>query len=429
MDGSEMQTSQQVERMEKGQSQTLPKGRGFSWLIALLLLSSMGLNYLDRASLSVLVRFLPPALKMSNVTYANITSAFLVAYAAALPLTGWLVDLLGTRIGLAIMVSCWSVFQFLSGTARSVFMLGVFRFLLGIPEAASLPTISKVAAEHAAPHARATLIGIAMFGTGMGTTFAPPIVAFLFLHSSWRWAFYCTGLVGFVWVLSWLLFYRTQLSAAALSRAPEMRMPWVTLLSDRRVIGLALTHLFSGAIWWFYLFWIPPFLNQQRHLDIREIGIYGWIPFFFASIGSVFGGYASGYLVRRGSEPVRARKTIMWVSACIVPFTSFFVVRVPGLAAVLTFLAVATFFIQAFFSNLHALPADLFPHERVASVAGLTTMFSIVAAIATVQFTGHAVDRSFAPAFALVAFFLPAGAVCAQWLIPSKAEATSRPSL
>src|ERR1019366_10289008 len=104
--------------------------------------------------------------------------------------------------------------------ARSVMALGSFRFLLGIPEAAGLPCVSKVASEHAAPHARATLVGIAMFGLGMGATFAPPVVAFLVLHASWRWAFYSTGLAGFAWVVLWLIFYRPQLSAHA--HAPSL---------------------------------------------------------------------------------------------------------------------------------------------------------------------------------------------------------------
>lgn len=420
MQPPELRVSQNVSEIPAaGGGERARERRGFSWLIALLLLSCLMLNYIDRQSLSVLVRFLPADLKMSNIVYAHITSAFLLANALTVPLSGWFVDRVGARIGLAISVSAWSLFETLCGTARSVPALGGLRFLLGIPEAAAIPAVAKVAGEHAAPHAKAALIGIAMFGIGMGTTFAPPIVAFLTLHFNWRWAFYGTGLVGFVWVLLWLAFYRTRLSAATLARHSEAPVPWVQLLRDRRVIGLTLAHIFSASIWWFYLFWIPPFLNQERHLNIHEIGIYGWIPFFFASIGSAWGGYASGYLVRRGWEPVNARRAIMWLAACIVPFTSF-VVKAQGLAAVLTILAVATFLMQAFFANLFALPADIFTPERVGSVVGLNVACNYFAAIAMIQYTGHIVERvSYTPVFTLVAFFLPAGAVCAQWLVPS----------
>ena len=473
MDQMEAPASPRVIELETAQDQVQAKGSGFSWLIAVLLLTSLFLNYIDRQTLSVLVRFLPAELKMSNIVYAHITSAFLLAYALAMPLAGWFVDRLGARLGLAITVTCWSLFESLCGTSRSVFSLGAFRFLLGIPEAAGLPAITKVAAEHAAPHAKATLVGIAMFGLGMGTTFAPPIVAFLSLHASWRWAFYATGLAGFVWVLFWLIFYRTQFSTAqrasspqtdarggqlsyeassignpgergsALQRAAESHgprhdrtglspalseanLPWVSLLRNKTVIGLTLTHVFAASTWWFYLFWIPPYLNQVRHLNIHEIGIYGWIPYFFASIGSAFGGYVSGALVRRGWEPVRARKAIMWACACIVPFTSF-VVKTYALAAVLSILAIATFFIQAYNSNLFAVAADIFAPGRVASVVGLNVMCNALAAIAVIQFTGHIVEHSsYTPAFVLVALLLPTASLCAGWLVrPDKETSNS----
>lgn len=419
---NQRKASQQIDELEIGPDQTPAKERGFSWPIALLLLSCLFLSYIDRQSLSVLVRFLPSELKMSNIVYAHITTVFLLAYALSMPMAGWFVDRVGARLGLAITVAIWSFIELLTGTARSVFALGTFRFLLAIPEASGLPTVTKVAAEHAAPHARATLIGIATFGIGMGTTLTPPAVAFLTLHFGWRWAFYGTGLIGFVWVLLWLIFYRTNFSAAALSRPPEIKVPWLTLLRDKKVLGLCLTHLLSGAAWWFYLFWIPPFLNQVLHLNLDEIGRYGWISYFFGSIGAAYLGYASGILVRRGWEPVRARKMIMWICACIVPFTTF-VVKAHSLAGVVAILATASFFIQGYFSNIHCLAADLFPHERVASAEGMGLMFNALSAIAIVQFTGHIVDRfSYTPAFVLVAFFLPAGSLVAHWLVPSVPE-------
>ena len=396
--------------------------RGFSWLIAFLLLSVLSINYIDRQTLSVLVPFLPGNLKMSNIAYAHITSVFLLAYALAMPLAGWFVDRVGTRRGLAITVVFWSLFEFLCGTARSVFALGSYRFTLGLAEAAAFPSISKAAAEHAAPHARATLVGIAIFGAGMGTTLAPPVVAYLSLHFSWSWAFYGTGVAGFLWTIFWLLFYRPQPDLAVAAQSSVVNVPWMTLLRDKSVIGLTLAQTFSGSLWWFYLFWIPSFLNQERGLNIHEMGIYGWIPYFFASVGSIVGGYASGYFVRQGWEPVRARRMIMWICACIVPFTSF-VVKVPGVAGVLAILAIATFFMEAFFANLFALPADIFPHERVASVVGVSVMCNSFAAIVVMQFIGHVVERfSYTPVFVLVAFLLPAGALSIQWLVTGKQD-------
>jgi MFS transporter, ACS family, aldohexuronate transporter len=425
MNHAAMQDSRAVPKPPEKQSQG--GGRGYSLVIAVLLLSSLCLNYIDRQSLSVLVRFLPTDMKMNNIVYAQVTSAFLLAAALAVFPAGWFIDRVGTRVGLAIAVAVWSMIEILCGAARSVLQMGSYRFLLGIPEAAGIPAVTKAAAEHASPHARAALIGIAMFGIGMGTTFAPPIVAFLTLRSNWRWAFFGTGLMGFAWVLFWLLFYGNRSLPEAVPREQRQqdREPWGQLFSDRRVIGLTLSHVFSASIWWFYLYWIPSFLNQERHLDIHDIGIYGWIPYFFASIGSVWGGYASGRLVRKGYSPLDARRRIMWICAAIVPFTSF-VVRAHSLPAVLAILGIATFFIQGFFANLFALPTDLFPSRKVARVVGINVAFNYLMAILVTQFTGYVVEKiSYTPAFALVAFFLPLGAIFAQWIIrPEPATAS-----
>lgn len=395
-------------------------GRGFSWLVATLLLLCLMLNYMDRQSLSVLVRFLPPPLHMSNVIYGRMQALFLLSYALAMPLTGWAIDRLGAKTGLALSVALWSVTEALHGTARNLTTLGSYRFFLGIPESAGLPAMAKVAGEHAAPHAKATLIGIAMFGLGLGVTVAPPVVSFLTLHFDWRWAFYGTGLAGLVWIALWVIFYRSGPNTTANLAAAVSSCTWGELLRNRQALGLTLSRVFSDSLWWFYLFWIPPFLVQTRGLDLHQLGVLGWIPYFFASVGSIVGGYASGVFVRRGWEPLRARRTIMWVCACVLPFTSL-VVRVSSLAAVLTLLATATFFMQGYFANIFSLPADLFPPGRVASVFGLNSMAGTLSALLTVHATGYIVERfSYVPLFVGMAFFLPLGALCAQMLVRPK---------
>ena len=410
-----------VDSSPADKAQAKNRGRGFSWVVAILLLLCLFVNYIDRQTLSVLVKFLPPELKMSNSTYGQIQSLFLLSYSIAMPFAGWMVDRLGARIGLSITVAIWSVFELLHGTAHTVTQLGTYRLLLGIPEAAGLPAVSKVAAEHAAPYARATLIGIAMFGLGMGSTLAPPIVSFLTDHYSWRWAFYGTGLFGIAWVLLWLAFYHPTSHNTVVDEKSVQKTPWIHLLKEKRVLGLMLARAFSDSVWWFYLFWIPPFLVQSRHLNLHDMGVLGWIPYFFASIGSVVGGYASGMLITRGWEPLRARRTIMWVCALVVPFTSL-VVKAQGIYTVLALLGLATFAIQAFFANIFSLPADLFPREKVASVFGLNTMTGGLAGFLTVQAAGFIVDKysSYTPVFAGVAVLMPLAAIVAQTMVNKK---------
>lgn len=394
-------------------------GRGFSWLIASLLLLCLFISYVDRQTLSVLVRYLPSDMQMSSITYGKIESYFLLSYALALPFAGWFIDRLGTRAGLAWTVGIFSIFEFLQGTARNVTTLGTYILLLGIPEAAGFPAAGKVAAEHAEPHAKATLMGIAMLGVGLGTTLTPPVAAFITLRMGWSWVFYANALAGLAWLIFWLMFYHPQPKAVSAAAVQEVRTPWIKLLADSRVLGLMATRLFSDSIWWFYLFWIPPFLNQQVGLDLHHMGLVGWIPYFFAGIGSAIGGYASGYLVRRKWAPLQARRAIMWVSACVVPLTTF-VAMTKSVVMVITLLAIATFFIQAFFANVFTIPADLFEQNKVASVVGLNVMCGSLAGSLSIWVAGHIVQRfSYMPVFVMMAFFLPAGALCAQKLIRS----------
>ena len=399
-------------------------GRGFSWLVAALLLLCLLLNYIDRQILAVLAPFLPASLRMSNVTYGRIQALFLLSYGLAMPLAGWLIDRLGAKVGLALTVAAWSLTEALHGTARNVMMLGSYRFLLGIPESAGLPAMAKVAGEHAAPLARATLIGTAMFGLGLGVTIAAPVVAFLTLHFGWSWAFYGTGAAGFIWVALWLSCYRPMPHPTSVLPTPAARGKWTALLLDKQVVGLTIARVLSDSLWWFYLFWVPLFLAKERGFNLRQMGFVGWIPYLFTSLGSILGGYASGRLIQQGWEPLRARRTIMWVCACVLPFTSL-AVKVSSVWAVLTLLAIATFFMQGYFANLFALPADLFPKEQVASVFGLNSMAGTLSALVMIQVTGYIVEHfSYVPAFAAIAFCLPLGALCTQVLVRQSRESS-----
>jgi ACS family hexuronate transporter-like MFS transporter len=177
------------------------------------------------------------------------------------------------------------------------------------------------------------------------------------------------------------------------------------------------------------VFWIPPFLVQTRAVDLHQMGFVGWIPYFLASIGSVFGGQSSGFLVRQGWDPVRARSTIMWLAASAVLVTGIttgVVLNTAGVTATIALLGLATFFIQAFFANIFSLPADLFPPEKVASVFGLNTMAGGLGGFFCVQAAGYMAERfSFVPVFFGVALFLPMAALCTLVLVRSTVPAAN----
>ncbi|HVR72085.1 MAG TPA: MFS transporter [Vicinamibacteria bacterium] len=389
--------------------------KNLRWGVAGMLCLSSVLNYLDRQTLSVLAATIQQDLRLTDVDYSRVTSAFLVSYTIMYAVSGRLVDVLGTRKSFLIFVSSWSVANMLHGFARTAGQLAFFRFLLGAAEPANFPGGVKAVSEWFPMRERALAVGIFNAGTALGGALAVPIVSFIALQWGWRWAFVVTGALGFVWVAVWAAFYRLPHEHARItaeerelilgdSRAEPAptAVPIARLLGMRAVWGCILARVLTDPVSYFLNFWIPKYLQSERGFSLADIGRYGWIPFAALAAGNIFSGAMPRWLVSRGWSLDRARKATMLAVSLAMPVLCFLVTRVEGSALALAVMS-ALFFGHAAWGNI-TLPAEVFPTHVVGTVSGLGGALGGVAGILSQLAIGWVVTNlSFAPLFAAMA--------------------------
>ena len=369
------------------------KLRGLRWWIAGLLFLASVLNYVDRNAFSLLAPTIQGDLHLTDQHYANIQIAFQIAYAIALLLSGLIVDRLGPRLALALFVGWWSLASLSTSLAFSSVSLGMVMFLLGLGEAGNWTAAPKAVAEWFPARERGLGIGLYTAGTPMGMTLAPLFLIWLAGTWGWRATFVVMGLLGFVWLVPWLLLYRRTrrsdgeqawLAAAdgpTISSAPVVR-GWTYGEALRRpaVWCLLLGRMCSDPVWFFYLIWYPKYLVSARGLTQAGVNIT-WIVFLAAGIGSMVGGWLASGFIKRGWTPPRARLLIMLGCALCMPLSPL-VACAPTVAGSLAVAALICFAHLAWLANITALVVDVVPGASLGKVFGLVAAGSAVGAIA-----------------------------------------------
>jgi ACS family hexuronate transporter-like MFS transporter len=341
------------------------------WRIAVLLSVAIAISYLDRQALSVAITAVQQDIPLTNVQFSHLQVAFLLAYALMYAGGGALVDALGTRRGLLVIMIAWSLAAAAHGLATGFRSLLVTRFLLGMGEGGGFPAATKAVSEHFPANERSTAMGIINAGTAAGAVVAPPAIAAILGVASWRWVFVATGATGFVWAIWWMRDYHTPEASEtpATPTRSEPRMPWTRLLGFREVWGLVVAKFLSDAAWYFYLFWLPKYLYDVRGFDVKRVGAYAWIPYAAAGVGCLVGGWFSSWLLKRGTSVNISRKAALGASAALMPLIVF-VTYVPTSLAIVLF-SIAFFGQQSWSTLVMIVPTDLFDRRVVASVAGL----------------------------------------------------------
>ncbi len=403
---------------------------GLRWYIVALLCLASELNYLDRQTLSVLAQTIQDELGITTMQYANITSAFLVSYTIMYAVCGRLVDVLGTRYSFIFFVSGWSVANMLHTFARTAAQFSVCRFLLGATEPMSFPAGIRAVTEWFPLRERALAVGIFNAGTAIGAAVAAPMVAWVTLAWGWRYAFIVGGVLGLVWVLAWAVVFRLPrlhawLDPRELAQIEEGQDPAAAaappvpirrLLSTRAVWGCIMARVLTDPISYFFIFWMPKFLQQERGFNLADLGRYGWIPFVGLALGNLAGGAVPGYLLRRGWSLDRARKRVMLTASAVMPVSLVTIILLPSPVAAIAMISVAMF-AHAAWANM-ALPTEVFPKHVVGSVTGFAGAFGGIAGILTQQAIGWTVQHvSYTPVFLVcsVMHLLTFAVVC--WLI------------
>ena len=402
----------------------------YRWVICALLFFATTINYVDRQVLGILAPELQKSIGWNEAEYGYIVTAFQAAYAIGLLLAGNMMDRLGTRIGYAVSVAIWSTASMAHGLIRSAFGFGVARFALGLGEAGNFPAAIKTVAEWFPKKERALAIGIFNSGANMGAIVAPLTVPWVAVHLGWRAAFLLTGIADFTWLIFWLTLYRRPEVHPRLSKAefeyirsdpqqPGARIPWAQLVRHRQTWAFAVGKFMTDPIWWFYLFWLPKFLNQTHGLSLTKLGLPLVAIYLMADAGSVSGGWLSSSLIKRGWTVNKARKTAMFVCACsVVPI--LFVSGISNLWVVVGLIGLATAAHQGWSANLFAGVSDMFPQRAVGSVVGIGGMVGAMGGMLIASAAGLILEitHSYVPLFLIAGSAYLVALLLFQLLVP-----------
>ncbi|MCC6369008.1 MAG: MFS transporter [Bryobacterales bacterium] len=377
------------------------------WTICALLFFATTVNYMDRQILAILAPLLGREIGWSESDYGLIVTAFQASYALGLVGAGRLIDRIGTRRGYSLAVAFWSLAAMAHAAANSAAGFAWARGALGMGEGGNFPAAVKVVAEWFPKHQRALATGVFNGGSNVGAIIAPLLVPWVTLRWGWRWAFLATGSVGLVWVVVWLAAYREPPVAAEGGGGRHVR--WVSLLWKRETLGLMVSRFLTDPVWWFYLYWAPKFLHARHGVTLDQIGPPLVMIYLAADGGSVFGGWLSGWLLKRGWSVNAARKSAILVSAAMVapivlaPWASH-------LWQVVVLLGLATAGHQAWGANIFTIVSDLYPGHAVSSVVGISGFAGSIGGMLAATATGFVLQAtgSYVPVFACAsgAYFL-----------------------
>jgi ACS family hexuronate transporter-like MFS transporter len=404
----------------------MPRIKGLRWwMIGLLMLGSIA-NYLTRSSLAVAAPTVLRDLHISEKQYSWILSAFQGAIMTQ-PVCGYVLDVLGLKIGLAIFVAGWALVNMAHGLANSWQALAGLRGLLGFAEGSANPAGMKATAEWFPATERGLAGGIYNIGASAGSMLAPPLVVWAILAYNWRVSFVITGALGVVWVVLWLVFYQPLEKHPALSEAEReyitsgqetflrsdgLRPSILKILKHRNFWGIALPRFLADPTWGTLTFWLPLYLSSVRHFDLKQIALFAWMPFLAADFGCLFGGSVAMALQKySGVSVINARRCAFSLGACLmlgVGFVGF--VESPYTAIAL--LSLAGFAHQTLSVTVITMASDLFKRNEVATVAGMAGTFGNAGVlIFSLLIGGLVATLGYTPFFVCLGLFDVAGAV------------------
>ncbi|MFT7007001.1 MAG: ACS family hexuronate transporter-like MFS transporter [Colwellia sp.] len=419
------------------------------WVIALIALATV-INYIDRSALAVLwpdiVKDLFPdesALERKQI-YANISMVFILSYAFGQAIFGKIFDWLGTRVGFVLSIGVWSIATALHAFAQGALSFAIFRAILGVAEAGNWPGAAKSNADWFPTKERALAQGIFNSGAAIGGIIAIPLIAYMTVYFNWQMVFVIIGMVGLLWLIPWII----------LVKAPPKSHPWITdeereyiltgqrntdvndvtkeieeynpstgeLLSRKESWGVIIASAAIDPIWWLFVFWIPIYLNEVYAMDVKSIGIYGWVPYVGAMFGAWFGGLLAQNRLKAGWNVDKTRKLTITLG-CLIMLPALLAMASPGgPTTAVIIMAVILFGFQTAIGNVQTLPSDLYGKKAVGTLAGFSGMAAKFGALGlTALVPILTADGNYTPAFVIGAS-LAIIAMAAVWILIPKVE-------
>jgi ACS family hexuronate transporter-like MFS transporter len=398
------------------------KIKGIRWWMVALITAGLIVNYLARNTLSVAAPTMMSELSISTEQYAHIVVAWQMGYAFMQPIAGLIVDAIGTKLGFAIFAVAWSAACAAAALATGWQSLAFLRGLLGVTEAAGFPAGIKATTEWFPAKERSIAIGWFNIGSSIGALLAPPLVVWAILHDGWQLAFISVGIMGIVWSALWLALYKHPRNQKLLGDgerdyilagqethlkdAPKQPTQWKKIIGTRNFYAIASARILSEPAWQTFNAWIPLYLMTERHMNIKEIAMFAWLPFLAADIGCVLGGYLSPLFHKYCKVSLfTSRKMVMLFGcSCMIGPACIGLVESPYTAIAL--LCLGGFAHQTLSGALYSITSDSFGKNEVGTATGLGGMFGFLGAAAFTMVFGIMVTKvGYAPLFVVLAIF------------------------
>ncbi|MDF2431707.1 MAG: transporter, family, hexuronate transporter [Mucilaginibacter sp.] len=418
------------------------KTGSYRWIICALIFFATTINYLDRAVISLLKSNLTTTFKWDDGDYANIEIAFKIAYSVGLLGAGRIIDKLGTKSGYFLSTFLWSIAAVCHAFVKSTLGFGVVRAGLGLSEAGNFPAAIKTVAEWFPKKERAVATGIFNSGANIGAIIAPLTVPFIAVEWGWRWAFIITGSIGFLWLILWMIYYDTPSRQKRLSKvefefihsdpdekdrsdklSAHDKISWWGLLGFRQTWAFSIGKFLTDPIWWFYLFWLPDFLESEYSIKGTAIALPVALVYTLSTFGSVLGGYLPKVLIEKHWPVFKARKTSMLIYAiAVMPIVFAQVLGSINMWYAVIIIGLAASAHQAWSANIFTTVSDMFPKKAVGSVTGIGGMFGSIGSVLLslmVQkslFVHYRAIHQIETAYYIM-FFICGGAYILAWLL------------
>lgn len=407
--------------------------KNLRWIVVSLIAVATVINYIDRNALAVMWPEISAEMGFDKNDYALVISFFMIGYAIGQSLFGKIFDMIGTRLGFVLAITVWSVAIMLHTVARSVVGFGLVRFLLGIGEAGNWPGATKGNAEWFPIRERALAQGIFNSGAALGGVVSAPAVAVLYLWLGWQGTFIALGLLGFIWLIPWVVIARSTPDSHPWLSAEEreyiltgqkqnqesdeeaLAPSWLEMLKYKQSWAVISSRFFLDPVWWLFVSWLPIYLADEFGFDIKQIGLFAWVPYAGAAVGALFGGWLAGRLLKNGWSIDSTRKfTITLGGIIMLPCLLATAFAATPLAAVLL-IAVILFGFQLAIGNIQTLPSDFFSGRSVGSLAGVGGTAAVAGVLITTWIVPSVTQVSYIPFFVLGAMLVPF-AVASVWV-------------
>jgi len=391
------------------------------WLIVAVTFLAIVFNYTDRQLVSVLKPLIKDEYSLDDSGYAVVVNIFTVCYAMMYPVTGWMVDRFGPKKVMFWGVLTWSLACIGGGISKTVGQFGFFRGMLGVSEPTVFPAQLKAITVWFPGKLRATANGLCQAGGSIGAIIAPSLVAWLALTYNWHAAFVVMGIAGVIIALIWKLIYRDPpeyIQKEALQTTVTdgiTGFSWKELWKRKSLWGVILVRFVSDPVWYFCLFWLPGYLQEESGLSLAQIGMFGWIPFLIADVGAIGTSVLSDKIVKRGRAPLHARKKML----LMITFFSSLCILTPyfnNTALIIAIFSIVALVCVSWLFTMGVVIAEAFPVKNIASVQGIAGGFGALGAVLFNYFVGQLMGTFSSEKIFLVMAFLHPLALLILWI-------------